>query len=201
MISFFSFFAHISLSGYPLLLRSLLSTLKQICLHRLIPRILIAILWYHIWRHSARVSRLKFLVALLPIQKSKTKPRRYTRLGKTDTKLLTHRINSFASDGLLYFLYRQGHEWWVDICCRNNGILPLDTIPGNFCTRSDGLCSLDRFIQSQARASELANYQYAVSNMFLLMHRCFYLIHRFSASVIGLWTSWNLLRTEIYSHN
>jgi hypothetical protein len=43
----------------------------------------------------------------------------------------------------------------------NNGILPLDTVPGGFCTRSDGLCPLDRFIQSQASASELANYQYA----------------------------------------
>jgi hypothetical protein len=45
---------------------------------------------------------------------------------------------------------------------RNNGILPLDTIPGGFCTRPDGICALERFIASQANASALANYQYAV---------------------------------------
>ena len=34
----------------------------------------------------------------------------------------------------------------------------MDTIPGGFCDRPDGLCSLNGFIKSQARSSELANF-------------------------------------------
>lgn len=56
-------------------------------------------------------------------------------------------------------------EFWLIFLFidRNNGILPLSTIPGKFCNRPDGLCALDEFVASQANSSELANYQYAVS--------------------------------------
>lgn len=44
----------------------------------------------------------------------------------------------------------------------NNGILPLDTIRGGACKgRSDGLCPLDSFLQSQEDAYTLSNYDYA----------------------------------------
>ena len=44
----------------------------------------------------------------------------------------------------------------------NDGILPLDTIRGGKCEgRSDGLCALDDFLESQAGAYELSNYDYA----------------------------------------
>lgn len=44
----------------------------------------------------------------------------------------------------------------------NNGIVPLDTIRGGKCVgRSDGLCSLQDFVTSQADAEELANYDFA----------------------------------------
>lgn len=44
----------------------------------------------------------------------------------------------------------------------NHGILPLDTIRGGFCQgRIDGLCPLDRFLESQVGAEEKANYQFA----------------------------------------
>ncbi|KAK6334071.1 hypothetical protein TWF696_002573 [Orbilia brochopaga] len=44
----------------------------------------------------------------------------------------------------------------------NNGILPLSSIRGGACAgRSDGLCEIQRFLQSQANATALANYQYA----------------------------------------
>lgn len=49
---------------------------------------------------------------------------------------------------------------------RNNGILPLNTIPGEFCSRPDGLCSVQDFISSQANATALANFQYGVSKIF-----------------------------------
>jgi len=43
----------------------------------------------------------------------------------------------------------------------NNGILPLSTIRGGLCSdRTDGLCSLSNFIQSQSNASLLANYEF-----------------------------------------
>ena len=43
----------------------------------------------------------------------------------------------------------------------NNGILPLSTIRGGLCSdRTDGLCSLSNFIQSQSNASVEANYQF-----------------------------------------
>lgn len=44
----------------------------------------------------------------------------------------------------------------------NNGILPLDTIRGGFCSvgRTDGLCPLQNFIDGQVNARTLANYQY-----------------------------------------
>ncbi|KAF7191443.1 3-phytase A [Pseudocercospora fuligena] len=44
----------------------------------------------------------------------------------------------------------------------NNGIVPLDTIRGGQCAgRSDGLCSMDRFLASQYENMKLANYQFA----------------------------------------
>lgn len=44
----------------------------------------------------------------------------------------------------------------------NNGVLPLSTIRGGACgDRSDGLCPLNSFLQSQADAVKLSNYQYA----------------------------------------
>ena len=44
----------------------------------------------------------------------------------------------------------------------NNGILPLDTIRGGFCTgRTDGLCAMDKFLESQQKAYEMSNYDYA----------------------------------------
>ena len=44
----------------------------------------------------------------------------------------------------------------------NDGILPLDTIRGGKCEgRSDGLCALDDFLESQAEAYDLSNYDYA----------------------------------------
>ena len=45
----------------------------------------------------------------------------------------------------------------------NNGVLPLNTIRGGACNisgRTDGLCPLDLFIQSQANAVTQANYQF-----------------------------------------
>ena len=44
----------------------------------------------------------------------------------------------------------------------NNGILPLTSIPGGACKgRTDGLCAMDKFLESQEQASARANYQYA----------------------------------------
>jgi hypothetical protein len=44
----------------------------------------------------------------------------------------------------------------------NNGILPLSSIRGGACSgRSDGLCGMQQFLQSQANATALANYQYS----------------------------------------
>lgn len=46
----------------------------------------------------------------------------------------------------------------------NSGILPLDSIRGGECAdpkRTDGLCTMNKFIDSQHNASALANYQYA----------------------------------------
>ena len=44
----------------------------------------------------------------------------------------------------------------------NDGVLPLDTIRGGKCEgRSDGLCALDDFLESQAEAYDLSNYDYA----------------------------------------
>ncbi len=42
------------------------------------------------------------------------------------------------------------------------GILPLNTIRGDFCSvgRTDGLCPMNNFLSSQKNASVLANYQY-----------------------------------------
>ena len=43
----------------------------------------------------------------------------------------------------------------------NNGILPLSTIRGGYCgNRTDGLCPMSSFIESQVGASDAANYQY-----------------------------------------
>jgi hypothetical protein len=42
----------------------------------------------------------------------------------------------------------------------NSGILPISTIRGGFCAgRTDGLCPLTKFLNSQANASAQANYQ------------------------------------------
>jgi hypothetical protein len=44
----------------------------------------------------------------------------------------------------------------------NNGILPLSSTRGGACSgRSDGLCGMQQFLQSQANATALANYQYS----------------------------------------
>ena len=44
----------------------------------------------------------------------------------------------------------------------NNGILPLDSIRGGKCKgRTDGLCALASFVESQSEAEQLANYDYA----------------------------------------
>ena len=44
----------------------------------------------------------------------------------------------------------------------NNGILPLNTLRGGQCAgRTDGMCSMDNFLATQADADELANYQFA----------------------------------------
>ncbi|KAF3766028.1 phosphoglycerate mutase-like protein [Cryphonectria parasitica EP155] len=44
----------------------------------------------------------------------------------------------------------------------NNGILPLDSIRGGACEgRTDGLCPMTDFIDSQTNSTNLANYQYA----------------------------------------
>lgn len=44
----------------------------------------------------------------------------------------------------------------------NNGILPLSTIRGGACgNRTDGLCAKSNFLQSQANAYQLSNYDYA----------------------------------------
>jgi hypothetical protein len=44
----------------------------------------------------------------------------------------------------------------------NNGILPMSTIRGGYCgNRTDGMCPMSSFIQSQASATSAANYQYA----------------------------------------
>ena len=44
----------------------------------------------------------------------------------------------------------------------NNGILPLDTIRGGACKgRSDGMCAINSFLQSQADAYTLSNYDFA----------------------------------------
>jgi len=52
----------------------------------------------------------------------------------------------------------------------NNGIVPLDSIRGGLCKgRSDGLCSLDNFVASQADAEELANYDYACFKNYTLV--------------------------------
>ncbi|KIH86826.1 histidine phosphatase [Sporothrix brasiliensis 5110] len=51
----------------------------------------------------------------------------------------------------------------------NNGILPLHTIRGGACAgRTDGLCALDDFLQSQANATALANYAYACTGNYTL---------------------------------
>lgn len=44
----------------------------------------------------------------------------------------------------------------------NNGILPLSTIRGGACgNRTDGMCDLSSFVQSQQNAYKLSNYNYA----------------------------------------
>lgn len=44
----------------------------------------------------------------------------------------------------------------------NHGILPLSSIRGGQCVgRTDGLCALDNFLESQADADALANYQFS----------------------------------------
>ena len=44
----------------------------------------------------------------------------------------------------------------------NNAVVPLATIQGGACAeRTDGLCNMTAFIQSQEDAVEKANYQYA----------------------------------------
>lgn len=52
----------------------------------------------------------------------------------------------------------------------NNGIVPLDTIRGGQCVgRTDGLCSLEDFVASQADAEELANYDFACFTNYTLV--------------------------------
>ena len=44
----------------------------------------------------------------------------------------------------------------------NNGILPLNSIRGGFCNgRTDGLCAMNEFLESQQDAYELSNYDYS----------------------------------------
>uniref|UniRef100_UPI0031194C10 hypothetical protein n=1 Tax=Mesomycoplasma ovipneumoniae TaxID=29562 RepID=UPI0031194C10 len=44
----------------------------------------------------------------------------------------------------------------------NNGILPLSTIRGGLCgNRTDGLCTMSSFLQSQVNAYAESNYNYA----------------------------------------
>lgn len=44
----------------------------------------------------------------------------------------------------------------------NNGIVPLESIRGGHCLgRTDGLCPLDKFVESQSEAMKLANYDFA----------------------------------------
>lgn len=44
----------------------------------------------------------------------------------------------------------------------NNGIIPLNTIRGEACMgRTDGMCAMSDFLQSQADVEELANYDFA----------------------------------------
>ncbi|CAD0083343.1 unnamed protein product [Aureobasidium vineae] len=44
----------------------------------------------------------------------------------------------------------------------NNGVLPLDTLRGGACKgRTDGMCSLDKFVASQNASYALSNYDYA----------------------------------------
>ena len=44
----------------------------------------------------------------------------------------------------------------------NRGILPLATIRGGACKdRNDGMCPIDRFLDSQAQAYEMSNFEYA----------------------------------------
>lgn len=192
---------HISWSVYLLSLRSPLNTSKQICLHQPILQTLSAILWYHIWHHLVHASKLRFSAALLQLPNLKTKPQRYTQLVKMDTSLTTHHMHSSTSDDPFHLLQSKPRWWQINICCRNNGFLPLDTIPGGFCDQPDGLCSLNSFIKSQARASELANYQYAVSSSYRANSQRPISSADFSASVIGLWTTWSLLKMEISSRN
>ncbi|KAJ8059065.1 hypothetical protein OCU04_012042 [Sclerotinia nivalis] len=43
----------------------------------------------------------------------------------------------------------------------NHGILPLDTIRGGACKgRVDGMCEMDKFLESQSNATAMANYDY-----------------------------------------
>ena len=44
----------------------------------------------------------------------------------------------------------------------NGAVLPLSTIEGGLCAgRTDGMCSLEKFVASQANATQKANYGYA----------------------------------------
>ena len=44
----------------------------------------------------------------------------------------------------------------------NNGIVPLNTIRGGMCEgRIDGMCEIGKFVESEASAYELANYNFA----------------------------------------
>jgi hypothetical protein len=44
----------------------------------------------------------------------------------------------------------------------NNGILPVSTIRGGACAgRTDGLCPVSKFLQSQQGSESLANYQFS----------------------------------------
>lgn len=57
----------------------------------------------------------------------------------------------------------------------NRGILPLSTIRGGDCGNSthgrmDGLCAMDDFVKSQAKAYELSNYQYACFGNYTLVN-------------------------------
>lgn len=53
----------------------------------------------------------------------------------------------------------------------NNGILPLSTIRGGACgNRTDGLCAMDGFLQSQANAYQLSNFDYACFGNYTLQN-------------------------------